>query len=317
MYWYYLNDEQRIGPVTEAQIHDLIRRGVVHRETPVWREGMSAWTEAGTAPDLPPAGPTPAPAAPPPTETSHPGPPSQATEPSPAALLGMSPAQVLTRVTDNESRAARARQLLGLSAVLAVVSLLLRAHEVLLLMQVAGGAEVSQTRAEIHDLATSGVAMLQFLLLLVTGLVFLGWFRRAHEHLPLLGAEDLRFSPGWAVGYWFIPILNLVRPYHVALEIWNASYRATVTHDPSGVLSEDPRHEFLTTWWYLFVGMSLSSNFAARLSMGADNLADMTTASVGYLVSDVLTVFCAVAASKVVERIQNAQSDAASLVALS
>jgi hypothetical protein len=33
----------------------------------------------------------------------------------------------------------------------------------------------------------------------------------------------LKYSPGWAVGSFFVPILNIFRPYQIAQEIWKAS----------------------------------------------------------------------------------------------
>jgi hypothetical protein len=49
------------------------------------------------------------------------------------------------------------------------------------------------------------------------------WCHRVHRNLPALGAQDLSFSPGWAAGGWFIPVLMLWRPYEVLREIWQNS----------------------------------------------------------------------------------------------
>jgi len=45
--WYYIHNNQRIGPVDENIIHALIRKGTVVRETAVWKEGMQNWSPAG------------------------------------------------------------------------------------------------------------------------------------------------------------------------------------------------------------------------------------------------------------------------------
>ncbi|HEX2127784.1 MAG TPA: DUF4328 domain-containing protein, partial [Solirubrobacterales bacterium] len=46
--------------------------------------------------------------------------------------------------------------------------------------------------------------------------VFLPWFYRAYTNLGRFGLQDLRFTPGWSVAAWFIPILNLFRPKQIA-----------------------------------------------------------------------------------------------------
>jgi len=35
-----------------------------------------------------------------------------------------------------------------------------------------------------------------------------------------VGTRESRFTPGWAVGYWFVPFVNLVRPYQIVADLW-------------------------------------------------------------------------------------------------
>ncbi|MEP7105704.1 MAG: DUF4328 domain-containing protein [Chloroflexota bacterium] len=46
------------------------------------------------------------------------------------------------------------------------------------------------------------------------------WCHRVYRNLPALGVHATRFTPGWAAGWWFVPLFNLVRPYQVLREIW-------------------------------------------------------------------------------------------------
>lgn len=108
--------------------------------------------------------------------------------------------------------------------VLTVVALLSGWIELRLLGRiVADPASVSSVEADASDRRQALIGMLQLLLYLGTVLAFLVWFRRAYRNLPILGAESLRFSNGWAVGAWFVPFLNLVRPKQLADDIWRAS----------------------------------------------------------------------------------------------
>jgi hypothetical protein len=66
------------------------------------------------------------------------------------------------------------------------------------------------------------------------------WMHRAFRNLPALGATNLRWSPAWAAGGWFIPVANLVIPYLVARELWRA------TNPP------EPRI-LLEGWWAAWV----------------------------------------------------------------
>src|SRR5260370_42633770 len=50
--WFYASQGQQQGPYPEAQLRDLIVRGIVRADTLVWSEGMAGWQKAGEIPDL-------------------------------------------------------------------------------------------------------------------------------------------------------------------------------------------------------------------------------------------------------------------------
>lgn len=43
MQWYYANNDQRLGPVGEAEFNKLVADGVITSSTLVWRPGMANW----------------------------------------------------------------------------------------------------------------------------------------------------------------------------------------------------------------------------------------------------------------------------------
>jgi len=51
------------------------------------------------------------------------------------------------------------------------------------------------------------------------------WIYRAAGNLRALDVQGLKVSPGWAVGWYFVPIANLWKPYEAMKEIWQASTR--------------------------------------------------------------------------------------------
>jgi hypothetical protein len=62
-------------------------------------------------------------------------------------------------------------------------------------------------------------------------------------------------APGWAVGWYFIPIASLWKPYAAMRDIVSAS---TVQHGPPGFL--------LPTWWTLWIVSNLSANAGGFLN---------------------------------------------------
>ena len=62
--WYYMLNNQRLGPVDEAAMRALLRSGAITIDTLVWTEGMTAWVRFGQCSlaagmSLPPAAPAP------------------------------------------------------------------------------------------------------------------------------------------------------------------------------------------------------------------------------------------------------------------
>ena len=65
-----------------------------------------------------------------------------------------------------------------------------------------------------------------FFLAAVSFVLLVIWTYRTYQNLRELRAEDTRFSPGWSVGGWLIPFVNLLMPFFIFQEMWKASSRS-------------------------------------------------------------------------------------------
>jgi len=104
-------------------------------------------------------------------------------------------------------------------------------------------------------------SVLEILLRLSVIVFFLIWEYRSFNNLSALKARNLEFSPGWAVGWWFIPFANLVKPFQAIRELWNES--DPEFDEETGFLHVSPgTPEIIGFWWATF----LLSGIAARIS---------------------------------------------------
>jgi hypothetical protein len=129
------------------------------------------------------------------------------------------------------------------------------------------------------DVVTSIVGIVQFALLIVTFITLLRWIYRSTKNLRALSGESMAFTPGWSVGWFFIPIANLVKPYQVMKEIWNASHK-----------DEAAGHSIVGWWWGLWLASSFIANIAPRLLLGAGDARGYAASSAAYIISDGLDV---------------------------
>jgi hypothetical protein len=123
------------------------------------------------------------------------------------------------------------------------------------------------------------VASLQLVLMLVTAIVFLMWVHRANANLRALSGVPMRFTPGWSVGWFFVPIMSLFRPYQVVREIWH------VSHGTTGA-----GHGAVTLWWALFIVSGVVSGALSQFNSAVEDTADFLASRVGYLVTDSIDV---------------------------
>ena len=94
------------------------------------------------------------------------------------------------------------------------------------------------------------VGVLHLLLFLASIVFFLIWEHRAFKNLSALRAQNVEFTPGWAVGWWFIPFANLLKPYQAISELWNES---DPDFDPEGgFLSSAVGSPPIVGWWWAF-----------------------------------------------------------------
>lgn len=109
------------------------------------------------------------------------------------------------------------------------------------------------------------VTLLHVPLFIAAVVFFLIWEHRAFKNLAALEARNLEFSPGWAVGWWFVPFANLVKPYQAMKELWNES---DPDFDPElGFLSSSSSAPPIIVWWWaLFIISNISMQISSKMS---------------------------------------------------
>ena len=175
------------------------------------------------------------------------------------------------------------------------------------------GGIITESEAISNDTREALIGFAQFVLLVAAGVVFLIWIHRVHRNLPSLHAADLRFTPGWAVGWFFIPIMSLFRPYQVASEIWKASDPKVDTTDGTAWKSA-ATSPIVGWWWALFLISNYLGLFAARVILSGEELSDLLTSTYVYMVSDAIDVVGIIITILMVRRISQFQEAKSELI---
>jgi len=111
-----------------------------------------------------------------------------------------------------------------------------------------GGAETQRSWVDAYIVPGGLIGLVQAGVQLALIILFCIWIPRANRNARALGATGMRFTPGWSVGWYFIPIMNLFRPYQAMKEIWVASVPSDAT--PRQRRAGSP---LLGWWWALWL----------------------------------------------------------------
>ena len=87
----------------------------------------------------------------------------------------------------------------------------------------------------------------------VTGILFIVWLRRSYRNLLAFGVGRTRFPDGWAIGAWFVPVLNLFRPKQIVDECWQESGPGATRRGPTGYRRSTRVPTLLNLWWGLMI----------------------------------------------------------------
>jgi hypothetical protein len=103
------------------------------------------------------------------------------------------------------------------------------------------------------------------LTLLASALFFSIWLHRAATNVRRLGQRELQFTPGWCVGWWFVPIASLFKPLQAVKEVWRASDPETVGGDGLAWKGARPAPPSLGVWWGFWIAGEILGRVSARI----------------------------------------------------
>jgi hypothetical protein len=181
---------------------------------------------------------------------------------------------------------------------------------------------LSDNDADITEMAGGGLqlavllhgvvaAIFTLLVFIATVIVFLIWEHRASSNLRPLGVPHPEFSSRWAVGSWFVPILNLWVPFQIVRYIWRKSDPDTVNaNGESASWNYSDAGDFtLKAWWGFWIATWFVGRISYRTSMRADDLSEYTISSWVGIFASILSGAAALLAISVVRSVNARQEE--------
>ena len=193
----------------------------------------------------------------------------------------------MTPLLPNEHRARTAILFIWFVMLLEIISAFSGYFQYDLLHSIQNGNELSEDSANANDLREQVIAFIYMITYIISAIFFIRWFRRAYYNLSLR-AFRLSYSDGMAAGAWFIPFVNLYKPYRIMQEMHEQTSNLLFTNNiqPEKELNTDN----IGWWWGLWIVNGVISQISFRLSMNANTVDDIIVSTIVGIISNVVGI---------------------------
>jgi len=181
--------------------------------------------------------------------------------------------------------------------ILDVVSFVSSYYQYTLLQAIANGNNFPVETLTANDTRERFIALAYLVAFIISAITFVEWFRRAYYNLHQK-VSHLSHSEGWAAGSWFVPIINVYRPYQIMKELYRET-KEYLTHNGIGI-TQSLSTKYLGLWWTLWLTNGVIGNGLFRLSMKAKTLDQLTSITSGYMILHIIGIALAFITLKVI-----------------
>ena len=178
----------------------------------------------------------------------------------------------MQKLRPNQERAKTAIILIYIVMGIELIDCISDYFQLQLLQRFQSGITVSVSEATANDLRVSILALIYLAAYITSAVFFIRWFRRAYFNLHQV-ARVLSYGEGWAAGAWFVPILNLFRPYQIMKELYEET--EILISKRSGTERITLPTAYVGIWWTLWIVNNLLGQFIFRSSREANDIGEM------------------------------------------
>lgn len=144
------------------------------------------------------------------------------------------------------------------------------------------------------------LSIVSLLLLLIAAFVNGWWIHRMVRVTRTIG-DGVSVTPGWAVGWFFVPVACLAKPFEAIREAWQ------VTIDPAD-WPRVPVPPLLRIWWALWLALGFSGYLASMGPRMNPGLGGYEFLSWGLLLGGLIAIAATIVWTNIVRHISRSQS---------
>ena len=177
-----------------------------------------------------------------------------------------------------KKRADWATALLVILGIFTVFSIVGAMGDIGTLQDMKNGEPLTAEELEARGGGVPGAEIIGTALSIGIAVAFLIWLFKASSNLASLGTRGQKFSPTWAVLWWFIPIAWLFMPYFVMKEIWEISHPEGTGYEMSPLIGP---------WWITWLISGWASDITFEIFLkGEASRGELIMGNLAGIISD-------------------------------
>lgn len=168
--------------------------------------------------------------------------------------------------------------------------------------------DVELARLDLADTSLGYISIVFIVVLLTVYSINGRWIYLASSNAAHTVPSETRVRPGWAVGWYFVPIANFWMPFKAMREIWAASV--------GGGRLEVQVPSWFSAWWVAWVILTIADTFGSNLgTSAAASSEDYMNGNLFLAITGVLWVIPALLFLRIVREVTAHQGGAAQVFA--
>ncbi len=206
---------------------------------------------------------------------------------------------------DNTARAKQAISIFWVMLGITIVNMCSLAWQYYLLIDVqANPGSIDMETLQTSDTLRTVINSVNFIMLVLSMIFFILWFRRAYYNLHNLPWHNARHTEGWAAGSWFIPILSLFWPYQIMEDTWRGTQNAIKER-----FGEPQSAAIIGWWWALFLLNNFFGYITAFATGGAADVDALLIATKIEFVGEIISIAAIIITIRVIQRTSNFEKE--------
>jgi hypothetical protein len=198
----------------------------------------------------------------------------------------------------NAERAKLAIILIWATLAIEVISVISDYFQYRLISGMVAGEPIDMGLAESNDMRQRLIGITAIIVLIVSAIIYVRWFRRAFYNLETK-TRGLQFSNNDAASCWFIPLLNLYKPFQIMDEM----YRRTEILLSEQVKDYKASFTFynIRWWWAFWILHNIAGQIVFRMAMAAETADEILNATIFSMVTGLINIPLALIAILVIQ----------------